>query len=73
MTGIVLDDFKDIQNWRGDGVNVKIVDETGAVQATLQLNSFKELKRKASTTLLGYRAIRIDSVGNKIEVYVVKE
>lgn len=73
MTCIKLNDLKELQNWRGDGVNVKVADSTGKVQATLQLNSFKELKRKIGTTLLEYKVTRIDSVNNKLEIYVVED
>lgn len=69
---MTLESLCDIENYKGCGVQIKILDTDRKLAATFNLQSLQSV-RKECKRLLNYKIVRLDSEDNILKVYVVKE
>lgn len=69
---MTLESLCDIENYKGCGVQIKILDADHRLAATFNLSSLHRVRTECRL-LLNYKIVRLDSEDNVLKVYVVKE
>ena len=69
---MTLESLCDIENYKGCGVQIKILDADRKLAATFNLHSLQSVKKECGL-LLKYKIVRLDSEDNILKVYVVRE